>query len=249
MKKLHKILALTLALSLLLLSACGPKEEPANPYVSGDVIVLDKITDPVLTITGYPASTVVAKAGEQEITLGDVLYWMAVSGDQLLQYYGYLFNGEIPWSQTDEEGATLEQMMKQDCLRTAGLYALLPEKLAQAGLEPSQEALDQAESTLESMRDELETDEEFNYNMWYYFLTPELYRKLISAQSGLQMLKEHYYGEGGESYPDDGQMYAQMEQEGYYFVKHILLATVDTTTREPLDEETAAQKKKEAEDL
>ena len=52
MKKLHKILALTLALSLLLLSACGPKEEPANPYVSGDVIVLDKITDPVLTITG-----------------------------------------------------------------------------------------------------------------------------------------------------------------------------------------------------
>ena len=158
MKKLHKILALTLALSLLLLSACGPKEEPANPYVSGDVIVLDKITDPVLTITGYPASTVVAKAGEQEITLGDVLYWMAVSGDQLLQYYGYLFNGEIPWSQTDEEGATLEQMMKQDCLRTAGLYALLPEKLAQAGLEPSQEALDQAESTLESMRDELETD-------------------------------------------------------------------------------------------
>ncbi len=249
MKKLHKILALTLALSLLLLSACGPKEEPANPYVSGDVIVLDKITDPVLTITGYPASTVVAKAGEQEITLGDVLYWMAVSGDQLLQYYGYLFNGEIPWSQTDEEGATLEQMMKQDCLRTAGLYALLPEKLAQAGLEPSQEALDQAESTLESMRNELETDEEFNYNMWYYFLTPELYRKLISAQSGLQMLKEHYYGEGGESYPDDGQMYAQMEQEGYYFVKHILLATVDTTTREPLDEETAAQKKKEAEDL
>ena len=40
MKKLHKISALLLALSLLFLTACGPKEKPVKPYVSGDMIVL-----------------------------------------------------------------------------------------------------------------------------------------------------------------------------------------------------------------
>ena len=83
MKKLHKISALLLALSLLFLTACGPKEKPVKPYVSGDMIVLDQITDPVLTLTGYPASTVVGTVDGKEITLGDTLYWMAANGDRL----------------------------------------------------------------------------------------------------------------------------------------------------------------------
>lgn len=249
MKRIQKILALTLALSLLFLTACAPKEEPALPYASGDVVVLDRITDPVLTITGYPASTVVGSVGDQEITLGEVMYWMAVSGDRLMQYYGYFFGGEIPWEQADENGDTLDKVMKEDCLRVAGLYALLPGKLAQAGLEISQETLDEASSALENMRGEMDSDEEFTYNMWYYFLSPELYTQLTSGQTALEDLQDYYYGEGTAERPTDEQVFDWMDQEGYYFVKHILFSTNDLETREPLDEEAAAQKKKAAEDL
>lgn len=248
MKKLHKISALLLALSLLFLTACGPKEKPVKPYVSGDMIVLDQITDPVLTLTGYPASTVVGTVDGKEITLGDTLYWMAANGDRLTQLYSY-FGGEVPWEQADEDGNTLAQGLKEDCLRLAGLYALVPDKLAQAGLEVSQEALDQAASTLETMESEMDTEQAFTYNMWYYLLTPDLYTRLISVQDGMEQLREHFYGEGGAEYLDDGQMLAWLEEEGFYFVKHILLSTRDATTREPLDEETVAQKKKAAEDL
>jgi len=64
------------------------------------------------------------------------------------------------------------------------------------------------------------------------------------------MLQNHLFGEGGEMYPSDDEVIAYVEDEmQLYSVKHILLASMDTETREPLDEATVAQKKATAEDL
>ena len=49
--------------------------------------------------------------------------------------------------------------------------------------------------------------------------------------------------------PTDAEVMAYLEEIGTYRAKHILLATIDLATREPLDDESIAQKKAAADDL
>ena len=123
-------LALTLALLAGCLSGCAkPEETPpaaSSAPIQAPEIELSSVTDPFLATAGLSADTVVASAGEVDITAGLLLYWVASRADTLMSYYG-AYGGltELPWD-TEIEGVTLAQSILSDALETSLLYALLP---------------------------------------------------------------------------------------------------------------------------
>ena len=259
-------LAVSAALAASCLTGCGSSGSASSSAASSnpsfadsssapsvsipETIDLSTVTDPFLATAGIEGDTVVATVGELEITAGELLYWAAYGGDSLSQYYSYYGLTQMPWDSTADDGATLSDTLKKDALNTAAIYAALPIMAREEGLELSQDFIDYVSSGLENMTTALGGEEIANYFFWQYPLNTQLYTAMCESEEFSALLMEHLYGENGKEYPTDADIQAYAEDElNLYSVKHILLASLDTTTREPLDEKTVAQKKATAEDL
>jgi len=249
-------LALAAALCVTCLTGCnsgGAASSSAADAPSANIpesIDLSTVTDPFLTTSGVSGDTVVGSVGEIDITAAQLLYWIAYGGDSLYQYYNAYGMTEMPWDMTAEDGSTLSDTLKSDALDTAAMYASMPSMAREKGLELSQEFTDYLASGLENMATAMGSQEIVDYFFWQYPVTSELYSDMCESEEYSAMLQNHLFGEGSEGYPTDDEILTYAEEElQLYSVKHILLASMDTETREPLDEATVAQKKATAEDL
>lgn len=267
MKPTKRVLAAALALvmGLSALTSCGggASSSSASSSASGssssssasssasevEAMDLTGVTDPYLATSGLAGDTVVARVGEADITAAELLYWINYGTELTLsQYGGYMT--ELPWDNDLGNGMTLADQMKKSALDAAALYALLPTVAEQEGLSVTQETLDQLDSQHKQAVETLGSEELAERSFWYQMVTWDLL-SLLSTRADLHLqLQNLYFGEGSEEYPTDAEVLAYAQDElGVYRAKHILLATVDTTTREPLDEATVAEKKATAEDL
>lgn len=264
MKRTKQLLASALALVMALsaLTACGGGSSSSSSAAGSsssssagstgsevEAMDLTGVTDPYLATSGLAGDTVVAKVGDVDITAAELLYWINYGTELTLsQYGGYMT--ELPWDNDLGDGMTLADQMKQSALDAAALYALLPTLAQQEGLSVTQETLDQLESQHEQAVQTLGSEEAAERSFWYQMITWDLLTQLSTRADLHLQLQNLYYGEGSENYPTDAEVLAYAQDElGVYRAKHILLATVDTETRESLDEATVAEKKATAEDL
>ena len=262
MKRLFS-LALVLALAVSALTGCGGEDgsassaDPAGSVPSdsssdqAETLDLSQITDPYLTVSGLAGDTVVARAGEQDITAAQLLYWVNYGAELYLVSSGATSVNDLPWDTDLGDGVTFADQMKQSALDAAAFYALLPTVAQGEGLSVTQETLDSLEEQRTQMLEQLGGDETaLEHYFWYQMLTWDQMSDM-SQRSDLHLqLQNLYYGEGSDEYPTDAEVLSFAQDElGIYRAKHILLMTVDPETREPLDEETIAQKKAQADDL
>ena len=208
---------------------------------------LSQVTDPCLAAAGLAEDTVVARVGETDITAGLLLYWLTYGIDLYLrQLGGYLT--ELPWETDMGDGTTLAAQIKDSALEAAAFYALLPTLGQKEGLTPSPEAAADAETQIGQLTQQLGDEAKTEHYLWYQMLTRPLFIQLNEAADLHMQLQELYYGENSGHYPTDAEVLAYAQDTlGEYRAKHILRMTVDPDTREPLDEETAARKRAEAE--
>ena len=262
MKRLFS-LALVLALAVSALTGCGggdgsassadpagsvPSDSSADP---AEALDLSQITDPYLATSGLAGDTVVARAGDQDITAAQLLYWVNYGTELYLVSSGATSVNDLPWDTDLGDGVTFADQMKQSALDAAAFYALLPTVAQGEGLSVTQETLDSLEEQRTQMLEQLGGDETaLEHYFWYQMLTWDQMSDM-SQRSDLHLqLQNLYYGEGSNEYPTDAEVLSFAQDElGIYRAKHILLMTVDPETREPLDEETIAQKKAQADDL
>ena len=262
MKRLFS-LALVLALAVSALTGCGggdgsassadpagsvPSDSSADP---AEALDLSQITDPYLATSGLAGDTVVARAGDQDITAAQLLYWVNYGAELYLVSSGATSVNDLPWDTDLGDGVTFADQMKQSALDAAAFYALLPTVAQGEGLSVTQETLDSLEEQRTQMLEQLGGDETaLEHYFWYQMLTWDQMSDM-SQRSDLHLqLQNLYYGEGSDEYPTDAEVLSFAQDElGIYRAKHILLMTVDPETREPLDEETIAQKKAQADDL
>ena len=262
MKRLFS-LALVLALAVSALTGCGggdgsassadpagsvPSDSSADP---AEALDLSQITDPYLATSGLAGDTVVARAGDQDITAAQLLYWVNYGAELYLVSSGATSVNDLPWDTDLGDGVTFADQMKQSALDAAAFYALLPTVAQGEGLSVTQETLDSLEEQRTQMLEQLGGDETaLEHYFWYQMLTWDQMSDM-SQRSDLHLqLQNLYYGEGSDEYPTDAEVLSYAQDElGIYRAKHILLMTVDPETREPLDEETIAQKKAQADDL
>ena len=95
----------------------------------------------------------------------------------------------------------------------------------------------------------MKSEETVEHMLWAEMLSRELLIYLNESGDLSDQLRERYFGEDSGGYPTDAEVQAWLDEQGIYRAKHILLATIDLDTREPLDEAAVAQKKAKADDI
>lgn len=259
MKTSKRLGALSLALVMVLsaLSGCGKKDsgsadDPAGGSSSGQAsqaapMDLSQITDPYLAVSGLAGEEVVARVGEAGITAGEYLYWLNRSIESSLDQ---LRVSAPPWEMEIFEGVTFGQYVLDQALDAAVLHCTLREMARQEGITPDPAIASGQESEYTDMVLQMDGSEELVTHMfWASMLSKPLLITLNENTDLYNQLQELYFGESSGHSPTDAEVMAYLEESGQYRAKHILLATIDLNTRQPLDEETVAQKKALADDL
>lgn len=251
-------LALALVLSLAALSGCGPKPSGSASSASGsgsgssDSITpmdLSQVTDPALAVAGVAGEEVLVRLGTAEITANDYLYWLQRSISDYLEPFGGQMT-TLPWDTEMSDGLTFGQYMLDNALDAAALHCMLRELARQENLTPDPDVATQVDKQYAAMVVQAGSDESrVIHTLWTQMLTRDLLINLNENTELFSQLAELYYGENSGHYPTDAEVNAYLDEVGRYKAKHILLATIDLDTREPLDEATVAQKKAQAEDF
>lgn len=267
MKLFQRMTALTLAgvMSVCLLAGCGKQGEAstsASGSASGSVsapveplptVELSTITNICSYLSGLPAEETVATVDGIGITAGELMYWLVLLCDNMYNYYYYQGVTEMPWNTIDESsGESFADYILQDSVKYAAMQRIVEKRAKEVGLAVQKTDKDAIQSSLETLEQQLAADtDQINVEqyLWQQALTADLYRWNCEMDYLYQGLSDHYFGEGGEREPTEEIVLSYLDSAGYYKVKHILLATVDTTSREELDEATVAAKKKQADEL
>lgn len=252
-------LALALVMTLSALAGCG-KKDPGSASGSGSSsgsssgtsapaapMDLSQITDPYLAVSGLAGDEAVARLGETEITAAQLLYWLYQNiGGYLSQFGGQMTT--LPWDTEMMAGVTFGQYMLDQALDVAVLHATLREMAREAGISPDPSVAAQREAEYVDMVLQADNEEQVDHMFWASMLTKELYIALNENADLYNQLQERHFGENSGHYPTDAEVMAYLEEAGRYRAKHILLSTVDDN-RQPLDEETVARKKAQADDF
>lgn len=260
MKNRKRLVAFALVLSLTALSGCGPK--PSGSAGSGSAsgsgsgssdsitpMDLSQVTDPALAVAGVAGEEVLVRLGTAEITANDYLYWLQRSISDYLEPFGGQMT-TLPWDTEMSDGLTFGQYMLDNALDAAALHCMLRELARQENLTPDPEVATQVDKQYADMVVQAGSDESrVIHTLWTQMLSRELLTTLNENTELFDQLAELYYGENSGHYPTDAEVNAYLDEVGRYKAKHILLATIDLDTREPLDEATVAQKKAQAEDF
>ena len=260
MKNRKRLVAFALVLSLTALSGCGPK--PSGSAGSGSAsgsgsgssdsitpMDLSQVTDPALAVAGVAGEEVLVRLGTAEITANDYLYWLQRSISDYLEPFGGQMT-TLPWDTEMSDGLTFGQYMLDNALDAAALHCMLRELARQENLTPDPDVATQVDKQYAAMVVQAGSDESrVIHTLWTQMLTRDLLINLNENTELFSQLAELYYGENSGHYPTDAEVNAYLDEVGRYKAKHILLATIDLDTREPLDEATVAQKKAQAEDF
>lgn len=263
MKITKRLWALTLALvtALSALSGCGqkgvnltagsgsPSGSSSGSSAQAEPMDLSQVTDPYLAVSGLAGDEVVARLGDADITAGHLLYWLSQTISSYLSQFGGQMTA-LPWDTEITEGVTFAQYMLDQALDAAVLHCSLREMAGQDGLTPDPSIASKLEAEYLDMVIQAEGDEEkVTHMFWATMLTKELLTTLNENSDLYNQLREKRFGEDSGHYPTDAEVNAYLNDIGRYRAKHILLATIDLDTREPLDEATIAQKRATADDL
>ena len=263
MKTTKRFRALTLALvtALSALSGCGqkavnltagsgsPSGSSSGSSTQAEPMDLSQVTDPYLAVSGLAGDEVVARLGEADITAGHLLYWLSQTISSYLSQFGGQMT-DLPWDTEMTEGVTFAQYMLDQALDAAVLHCSLREMAGQDGLTPDPSIASKLEAEYLDMVIQAGDDEEkVTHMFWATMLTKELLTTLNENSDLYNQLREKRFGEDSGRYPTDAEVNAYLNDIGRYRAKHILLATIDLDTREPLDEAVIAQKRATADGL
>lgn len=208
---------------------------------------LSKITDPYLAVSGLAGDEVVARVGDGEITASQYLYWLNREIGNYLSLFGGQMN-TLPWDSEMAEGLTFGQSMGEEALDVASYYCVMKKAAQDAGIAPDPGVAATVDQQYADLVVQAGANEErVIHALWAQMLTKNLLTSLNEHSDLFTQLVNRDREENGE--PTDAEVMAYLEEIGTYRAKHILLATIDLATREPLDDEAIAQKKAAADDL
>ena len=220
------LLALVMAVSL---AACA--DTGADPDASPTIDT--GVKDLWQAAAGLPSDFELLTINGNPVEAQFYLYWLVSNVYQLEQNFLYMFGEGLDWS--DEVFA---DSCKADALNAAQFYLTIVFKARELGLEMTQEQVDELEAELDQVREGLGGQEALEDELRKIGLDYDTYYTINATYYYYERLCDNLYPE----MPSD-------EELDILGAKHILLMTVDPSTKEALDEETIAEKKATAEAL
>ncbi len=248
--------ALTLSLVACSNSANTPTDTPApsaspsadpTPTTSPESILPEDFVadtsaeDICLATTGIPGDFELFTVNGIPVSGYAYLYYLSnvitSFEENIIQTYGTILN----WTSVPE----LVASVRESVLHSAALYTLLPGKAKEVGCDLTDEMRSELEATIaltmqyaggeEAFFDELRKAG-LDFDTFYYVNTAPYYLSQLQSKLAPDM-------------PTDDELNTYIQENDLLRAKHILLMTVDSATRQPLDETTVAQKKATAEDI
>lgn len=234
MKAHTRLSALLLAVLLSLsLTACtggtteGEQEETdgaaTEELLPDDFVVDTAVEDLCLATAGVPGDFALFTVDGVPVSARMYLYWLAT----------YLSSGYTA------------DTMGDAAVSTAALYAFVPAKAGELGVEMTQEQIDELEGNLALTVLMMGGEDVYLDTLRKIGLDEDTFYQINAAAYYYEELLGALFGDR----PTDEEMAAYIEENDILCAKHILLATIDLTTGEALDDETVAAKKATAESL
>lgn len=251
MKLTKRLTALVLTGVLLLggLTACG-KAEASLPEYDPATLDTTTITDLTQFLLGVPGEEAVATLNGEAITANELVYWIVAYCDNARQN-AYQSTGslDIPWEADMGDGTTLESFIREDALNLAVTQRMVSQMAEKEDFVMTKEQQDTVQQILDSIAAE---GQQINATLDQYLklsmaVDEELFRWNWECDFAYEALRQSRFE--GENAPAAEDVLSWLAEEGFYSVKHILLATKDTATNAPLSEEQAREKRALAEDL
>ncbi|MCC8122913.1 MAG: peptidylprolyl isomerase [Oscillospiraceae bacterium] len=175
--------------------------------------------DIVYQVTGYTRDTAVATVNGQALSAEEYIYWMLYVTSQMG------ITDDASWEQ-DIDGVSVADYIKENALKIATLYGAVLQQNAAAN---DVTVTDEQQTELDEQMELVASQVQSTYNMSLqkylegYCVTEETFRNIYETEYLVQNLQVKLSEEGGALYLNDVDAY--MEEQGYYYVKHILLST------------------------
>lgn len=213
--------------------------------------------------TGYetfPADMVVATINGEEVTWMEYHYWLDYYTryvNSLASQYGLVISD---WNGHDlSETETNAEVILQNAQMAITEDHVLRSEAEKRGVVFDEADKAEIASLVELNADSIVGDgdgtaSEEEMAIFQAYLISEMHidqnllERLVSTSLLSQKVFAAEYGESGTRYSDEDTL-AFAEDNGIMAAKHILLATIDTDTREPLSDEEIADKQQRADDL
>ncbi|MBR2895979.1 MAG: peptidylprolyl isomerase [Oscillospiraceae bacterium] len=249
MKKLFSIL---LVLTMLLCTACGGTSTDSGKEGNGSAPASTIFSE----VTGLPMDETAMIVDGNEIPTDLYLYWVATIASnmeyQISMYntyygmYGELLNEDmsVNWDAEFTAGQTLGEYVGEQVINSAAGFAVIENMAASYDLTQSEAAAATVESVKTTAIEQLGSEEAFLNQLSVMGIDEELFTRVTVSSYYSDALTSLVMEEGSPLYLDKADY-----NEYSFYADHILLSTVDTETREPLDEATIAEKHALAEDL
>ena len=204
------------------------------------------------TLTDLDMNETVLEVDGNGIPADLYLYWVMNKSYELeyqlnmfkLSYGMYGENvdeeGRIKWDQT-LDGDPVADIVRQNAENNALSYALLENVAKAHDIELTAEDQAAIDELLAQQAEQSGGEEAFEQSLYEMGISKESHTRMVASQYLYQHLAELAGDPASDIY--------QAPSDDDAYVDHILLATKDTATNEPLPEEEAAAKKAQAEDL
>lgn len=237
-----RILSLLLAISLFFaLTACKssgdqPETPTSTPSETPGFVVDTSVEDLCLATAGVAGDSVLFTVNGAPVTTRAYLYWLSYS-ISYLESMGY----SMDW----DNNPTLADFLKEDAMASAAQYALIADKAKQLGCNMTEEQINELETNLTFTIMTMGGEEVFHDELRKAGLDYDTFYSISAASYYFAQLREHLFADR----PTADEMADYIEENDILYAKHILVMTVDPTTRQPLDDATIAEKKSAAESI
>lgn len=259
MKFPARLLSLLLAGSMLFaLAACSSQnaDEPSSPSETAspsaspettpdsllpeDFVVDTSVEDVCLATLGVPGKSELFTVNGTPVTAHNYLYWLLRCIEEIETYMSYF---GIPLDLSAD--ATLAEDIKANALTAAAQQSIVKTKAKELGFDLTAEQVSELDVNLALSAQYMGGNEVFLDELRKAGFDFDSFYAVNAASYYYLQLKNGLFS----TPPTVEDMAAYIEENDILLAKHILLMTVDATTRQPLDEATIAQKKATAEDI
>lgn len=226
-------------------SAPETSDSTPAPEASGSGLPDDFEPDPdvedlCLAAAGIPGDFALLTANGQPISARMYLYWLAYSISEIESTYLY-YGMPLDWS---EESGLAEYMMA-DALNATLMYTLVPSKAKELGYDLTADQIAEFDAYTAQTIEAMGGQEAFNESLRMLGLDRDTYLDINRASYYYQQILDGMFA----GRPTDADIKTYIEENDILSAKHILLLTMDMSTREPLADNVIAQKKATAEDI
>ena len=252
-----KMIALMLAVLCLLgcLAGCGgggsssvSSGESSSSTPTATPEPTDETPDKyALAYAKYDPDEVVLTVNGTPVTWQEYYCWLYAICSVVDSQNAYYYGTETDWSEAIDEEYTYQRSAQEYAESMVSQYVVIDNAFHEAGLTLSAEAQAELDNALQNAADS-NTDgdmDAFLQQLDAYYISQDYYLYTCAVSLDYEELFAQQFGADAQLLSDEDAI-AYALDNGYMYAKHILFKTVDDAGS-PLDEDTVAQKKADAE--